>query len=167
MRIEPIKFKLYNGGDRIEEILTFSRQPDDRDGSYTAYWRMVAPRKSFFNLPSEMQIDGGRIAVDFLGLIMREDRYGARGVVWINSEWEAPEDPEEAEKLPIAKTEAEAQAKGDRKWRAYVLQIAQAHIDQCQQIRASGGVPVAAGGFTRRALREVGWTDPAEAVLLS
>lgn len=157
--------RLYNAGDRITESLAYSL-PDGHDIHCTARWQLDAPQQEFFNVPQELRLGGARVTVMFLETILREDRLGRRGVIWIDANWEPPEDEAEAEGMPIARTDAEAIAKGKRRWKDYLLSVAQAHIDQCNQIRARGGVPLEAQGFTKRALKEVGWVDPATAVLL-
>lgn len=158
--------KLYNAGDRISETMAYSL-PDGHDIHCTARWRLEAPAHSFFEVPQELRVGEARIAVNFLEVIMRDDRLGRRGVIWVDANWKRPEDAEEAEKVPVAASDKEAVAKGERLWKAHLLAVAQAHIDQCNQIRAAGGVPLAAQGFTKRALREVGFVDPSEAVLIA
>lgn len=166
MEIETARpHRLYNAGDRISETMAYSL-PDGHDIHCIARWRLEAAAKSFFEVPQELRVQSARISVNFLETLLGPDRLGKRGVIWIDANWKAA-DAEEDERTPIATSDAEAKQKGERFWRAHLLTVAQAHIDQCNQIRAQGGVPIAAQGFTKRALREVGWVDPAESVLLA
>lgn len=158
--------RLYNAGDRITEAMTYSL-PDGHDIHCVARWQLDAPERDFFNVPQELVIQGARVQVNFLETLLRDDRLGRRGIIWVDANWEAPQDEQEAEMTPIAKTDKEAVAKGGRRWKGYLLSVAQAHIDSCNQIRAKGGVPLEAQGFTKRALKEIGWVDPATAVLLA
>ena len=157
--------RLYNAGDRITEAMTYSL-PDGHDIHCIARWLMDAPERDFFTVPQELVISGARVQVNFLETLLRDDRFGRRGIIWVDGNFEPPADEQEAELVPIAKTDKEAVAKGGRRWKDYLLSVAQAHIDSCNQIRAKGGVPLEAQGFTKRALREIGWVDPATAVLL-
>ncbi len=157
--------RLYNAGDRITEAMTYSL-PDGHDIHCIARWQMDAPEHDFFSVPQELVIAGARVQVNFLETLLRDDRLGRRGVIWVDANWESPDDEHEAEMTPVAKNDKDAIAKGARRWKDYLVSVAQAHIDSCNQIRSKGGVPLEAQGFTKRALREVGWVDPATAVLL-
>jgi len=158
--------RLYNAGDRITEAMTYSL-PDGHDVHCIARWQLDAPEHDFFTVPQELIIAGARVQVNFIETLLRDDRLGRRGVIWVDANWEAPDDEQEAEMTPVAKTDKDAIVKGARRWKDYLLSVAQAHIDSCNQIRANGGVPLEAQGFTKRALREIGWVDPATAVLLA
>lgn len=160
------KHLLYNGGDRISEVLPYSL-PDGHDIHCTARWAMEAPEKEFFQVPKVIVIGGARISVPFIETILRTDRYGGRGVVLVNANWEPGEDPEAAEKMPVAQTREAAIAKAGRHWDAYVKKVAQQWIDECNEARSRGGVPRAASGFVVRALKLCGLIDPATTVLLA
>lgn len=156
--------RLYNGGDRISEMLTYSL-PDGHDIHCVARWSLEAPEKEFFTVPKYLVIGQAQIAMAFLETILRPDRFGGRGVVLLDANFEAPADPEEAEALPVAKTEKDAIAKAGRHWEGYYRRVAQQWIDECNQARANGGVPRSASGFVVRALKLAGIMDPGSTVL--
>lgn len=160
------KHLFYNGGDRISEALQYSL-PDGHDIHCTARWPMEAPEKDFFQVPKLLLIGGARVSIPFVETILRSDRFGGRGVILVDANWEAPEDPEEAEKMPVATSRDSAVAKGKRHWDGYVKKVAQQWIDECNEARSRGGVPRAASGFVVRALKLCGLADPAAAVMLA
>lgn len=159
------KHLFYNGGDRISESLAYSL-PDGHDIHCTARWAMEAPEKEFFQVPKILVISGARVSVPFVETILRTDRYGGRGVVLIDANWEPDGDAEAAEKMPVAKTREAAIAKAGRHWDGYVTKVAQQWIDECNECRSRGGVPRAASGFVLRALKLRNIVDPASAVLV-
>jgi len=161
-----VRRRLYNAGDRISEVMHYSL-PDGHDIHCTARYLVEAPEKEFFDVPTTIQIGDASISVQFLETILRPDRYGERGVILVNKAWESPRDADEAERMPVAATDGDAIAKGNRHWKAYIQKVAQQWIDQCQQVRAAGGVPTAASGFVVRALRLCGVIDPAQAVVIT
>lgn len=160
------KHLLYNGGDSISEVLPYSL-PDGHDIHCTARWTMTAPAQEFFQVPKVLVIGQARISVPFIETILRSDRFGGRGVILVNANWEPPQDKEMAEKIPVAKSKSEAIEKAARHWDAYVSKIAQQWIDETNQVRSNGGVPRQASGFVARALKIRGIADPAAAVLLA
>jgi hypothetical protein len=161
-----VKRRLYNAGDRISECMHYSL-PDGHDVHCVARYMVEAPEKDFFEIPTTILINDARIDVRFLETILRPDRFGGRGVIVVDANWKAPEDSAEAELLPVAASDKDAIAKGDRHWKSYVQKVAQQWIDQCQQVRATGGVPLAASGFVVRALKMCGIVDPAQAVVIT
>lgn len=160
------KHLLYNGGDRISEVLPYSL-PDGHDIHCTARWAMEAPEREFFSVPKVIVIGGARISVPFIETILRTDRYGSRGVILVNANWIPGEDLEAAEKMPVAKSREAAIDKAKRHWDGYVKKVAQQWIDETNEVRSRGGVPRAASGFVVRALKLCGLVDPATAVLLA
>ena len=160
------KHLLYNGGDRISEVLPYSL-PDGHDIHCTARWTMEAPEKEFFTVPKVIVIGQARISVPFIETILRTDRYGGRGVVLVDANWEPDGDAEAAEKMPVAKTRELAIDKAGRHWKLYVEKVAQQWIDECNEARSRGGVPRAASGFVVRALKICGIIDPASTVMVA
>lgn len=160
------KHLFYNGGDRISEVLPYSL-PNGHDIHCIARWTMEAPEREFFQVPKVFKIEGANISVSFAQTILRTDRYGGKGVVLVNGNWEAPADPEQAEKMPIALSREKAIEKAKRHWDGYVSSVAQQWIDECNQVRTNGGVPRAASGFVVRALKLRGIVDPASSVLMA
>lgn len=160
------KRRLYNAGDRISECMHYSL-PDGHDVHCVARYMVEAPEKEFFELPTTIMIGDARVDVRFLETLLRPDRFGDRGLIVVDANWKPPADPDEAELLPVARTDQEAIAKGTRHWETYVKKVAQQWIDQCQEVRAAGGVPTAAKGFVVRALKMCGVVDPAQAVVIT
>lgn len=158
--------RLYNGGDRISESLAYSL-PDDisHDKHCIARWAMEAPANEFFDLPKMFIIQGSRIYVPFTETVLRSDRYGERGVILINPDYDLPKDSEAAEKVPIANSDKEGIKKAERHWATYVTKVAQQWISECDAVRSAGGVPRAASGFVLRALKLRGIEDPGTRVL--
>lgn len=159
------KHLFYNGGDRISEALQYSL-PDGHDIHCTARWPMEAPERDFFQVPKVLVIGGARVSIPFVETILRSDRYGSRGVILIDANWEPPADPDEAEKMPVATSKEFAVEKAKRHWDGYVKKVAQQWIDECNEARSRGGVPRAASGFVVRALKLCGLTDPATQVMV-
>lgn len=159
-------YRLYNAGDKISEIMHYSLA-DGHDVHVTARYSVEAPAKEFFTVPQVLFVREMQIRVDFLETLLRADRYGERGVILVNANWKSGKDPDADEVEPVAQNEKEAVLKGARHWKKYLLKVAQQFIDQCNAIRAAGGVPVAAQGFIVRALKECGMTDPATQVLVA
>lgn len=159
--------RFYNAGDRVSEPLNFSI-PDRGDIHAVARWSLEAPEDSFFNVPQVLLLaDGAKINVDFPNTVAR--KFGERGIIMIAPDL-APLDPDDEaeektlpfpEAQPFARSDEEASEKGKEFWRSFLERIARAHINQCQQARAAGGWPVEASGFTKRALKIMGWQDPA------
>jgi hypothetical protein len=158
------KHLFYNGGDRISEALQYSL-PEGHDIHCTARWPMEAPERDFFNVPKILVIGGARVSIPFVETILRTDRFGGRGVILVDANWEPPADKAEAEKMPVATTRELAIEKGNRHWDAYVKKVAQQWIDECNEARSRGGVPRGASGFVARALKLCGLADPATAVI--
>lgn len=160
------KHLLYNGGEYINEALHYSL-PNGHDIHCTARWMMIAGEKEFFHLPKVLVIEGARVALPFIDTILRSDRFGERGVVLVNPNWEPPKDEAAAEKIPVAKSKDEAVKKAGRHWDGYVKKVAQQWVDETNTVRSGGGVPRQASGFVAKALKICGIADPAAAVLLA
>jgi hypothetical protein len=158
------KHLFYNGGDRISEALQYSL-PEGHDIHCTARWPMEAPERDFFNVPKLLVIGGARVSIPFVETILRSDRFGGRGVILVDANWEPPADKAEAEKMPVATSRELAIEKGNRHWDTYVKKVAQQWIDECNEARSRGGVPRGASGFVARALKLCGLADPATAVI--
>lgn len=163
------KNRLYNAGDRISEALNYSL-PDGHDLHCVGRYTLDAPEKEFFTIPEAFPVKNGQgedvlIYPRFTELILRADRFGQRGVVLIDPDYKEPEgEPNDNE--PIAASDAEAIKKANRILEKYEKNAIQLYIDQCNAIRTSGGVPLAAAGYTKRLLKKYGVVDPSEAVLI-
>jgi hypothetical protein len=153
-------YLFYNPGDRVLENIAFSI-PGQGDIHAIANWTLDAQPESFFRVPTELRFtNGDRINVDFPATVLL--RFKDRGVILVDDEWEVPEDEELAERLPMAKTEEEAKAKGERHWLKYIEKVVRTHIENCDRARAVGGFPREAQGFTKRAFKLLNMVDPAE-----
>lgn len=162
--------RLYNAGDRIEEALLYSIEGHGQSGPLgcVARLQIVAPAKEFFRIAEMMEIKndvGGTLPIypGFTETLLREDRWGGRGVVLVDPTFDA-DDPED--KIPVAKSDKEAIAKANRILERYEKGIVQAFIDQCNEARAQGRPPVGAKGYTRKLLDKYGVADPSQAVLM-
>jgi hypothetical protein len=155
--------KFFNAGDRIAEPLPYSLPQDEGSDIHAiATYRMDAPEDDFFNVPTQIKFrhSSAVVLVDFSNTILR--KFGQRGVIMIDAEFEETESNADQ---PIASSEDAAIEKGKEKWRKYLEDICLRHIDQCQRARAGGGWPLAATGFTKRALKLMNYDDPADAML--
>jgi hypothetical protein len=152
--------RFYNPGDRFMEPIMYSL-PGMGDIHCVARWAVEAEKESFFWVPTELRLlqDGTRLNVDFPTTLLQ--RFADRGVVMIDEEWEETDDEERNERMPFAKDEAAAKAKGDAKWIKYLQSIVKNHINACDRARAAGGFPLEAQGFTKRALKLLNMQDPA------
>lgn len=149
----------YNPGDRLSEPLNYSIE--GADIHTVARFVIESEEKSLFRVPTEIKFlaDNSRVKVDFPTTVCL--KFKDRGLVMIDEEWSPSGDEEEDDKAPFARTEAEAREKGDRIWRQYLWTIVRRWQALCNEIRAKGGVPEEAQGFTKRALRILGMRDPA------
>ncbi len=155
--------RFYNAGDRISEAINFSLpgQVNLHSGNLMANWAMDAPAGSFFSVPTEIRLlqDDSRIAVDFPATVLQ--RFGDRGVVMIDDEWDPGQDEDRAERMPFARNDAEAKEKGDKRWLKYLQDIVKNHMNACDRAKAAGGFPLEAQGFTKRAFKLLNMRDPA------
>lgn len=158
--------KFYNAGDRISEAISFSLpgQVTASSGNLIAHWMMDAPAASFFNVPTMITLaqDNTRLNVDFPATVLQ--RFGDRGVVMIDEDWDPGEDEDRAEREPFAVNDAGAKAKGEAKWWKYLRAVVQNHMNACDRARAAGGFPLEAQGFTKRAFKLMNMEDPAAMV---
>ncbi len=152
--------KLYNAGDRINEVLNFTL-PDGHDIHVLGKWHMDAPEQSFFEVPEEMQVGMASVRVEFARDIVA--KFGDRGVVLVDKNRD-PQTIPPAE--PIASSEQQAKEKGEAAWKAYLRKVAQAYLDEAAAIRAAGGAARAPQGFTKRALKLLNIMDPTEEVFV-
>lgn len=178
------KVRFYNGGDRIQQTLRFSN-PDGYDPHVLSFYMLDAPAQGAFEVPEIMHVGLADVPVNFAADISRD--FGDRGVILIDASYEPPRqtreiatengteyvvdeqsqiDTEADDKIPVAATLEAAKKKGVTMWRAYIETKVRAHMEQCEQIRAAGGVPIAASGQMKRWLKLAGYSDPAEAMLL-
>lgn len=153
-----MQVRFYNAGNKIEEHMKFS-QPEGGDIHFIAYWLLVAPKESWFEVPTEIDVRGLGIAVSFAKDI--QQRFGARGVVRLDPAWdEAKAEGSEPEKFPLAANEEAAIEKAGILWKRYLKRVATEHLNDCDNIKTAGGTPRAAGGFTKFALETLGIQDP-------
>ena len=178
------KFKMFNAGDRITETLLFSN-PDGHDIHVICRYGFDAPANNFVFVPEMIKVLNAEVHVQFVDDILKN--FADRGVVLIDPTHEPPLvhedvydektgetkrvatkqiDQEADDAIPLARSDDEARAKSTRKWLKFCDTKVREHLEQCQQIRASGGVPLAASGFVKRALKIQKITDPAEAMIV-
>jgi hypothetical protein len=175
VRLSNRKFKFYNAGDRIQQTLRFSN-PNGHDIHCICHFHLDAPAGRVFTVPEMIDVQGAEVHVHFVDDIVRD--FGSRGVILIDSAFEPPLryneegqqtkeiDEEQWAKMPVARSEEEAKAKGQLIWREYIDVAVRAYLDQCEHIRAAGGMPIAASGWVKHALKLAGIVDPAEAMLI-
>lgn len=157
--------KLYNGGQKFDEHVRFHRG-GPQGGTY-GYVQVKADEQAFFEVPSELLIDGERIPVEFAKDLA--EKYGDRGVVLIDKNLDAKaieredKEMEESDRLPkpIAASDEAAKEKGDKIFQKYVEKIANDHLLRCERLRSQAMAPQAATGFTKYCLRRLGIADPA------
>lgn len=178
------KVRFFNAGDRIQVPLLYSN-PDGHDIHVLCRYNLDAPAQGEFRVPEVIQVGMAQVHVNFAADISRD--FGDRGVILIDANYEPPRqtrevstengteyvvddqsqiDTEADDKIPVAATLEAAKKKGVTMWRAYIETKVRAHMEQCEQIRAAGGVPIAASGQMKRWLKLAGYSDPAEAMLL-
>ena len=175
-QISQRRFKLYNAGDRIQTTFCYSN-PNGHDDHCICRFALDAGAQAVFTLPEMIDLGGVIVHVHFADDVMRD--FGQRGVIMIDANYEAPKkrheetgeptgevDAEADDNVPIAATLELAKAKGERKWREHIDKSVRAYLDQCEQIRSAGGVPVAASGAVKRFLKLAGIVDPADAMLI-
>jgi hypothetical protein len=153
--------EFYNPGDRMSEPIPYSV-----DGAYIhtiARFVLDADERSYFNVPTEIKFlaTNERISVDFPTTVCQ--KFKDRGIIMVDEDWTPSGDEEEDDKIPIARTREEAKEKGDRIWSQYLWTIIRRWQNLCNEIRAKGGIPEEAQGFTKRALKLLNMRDPAHA----
>lgn len=183
-QISQRKFRLYNAGDRIQQSLLFSN-PNGHDIHCICRYSLDAPAGKVFAVPEMIDVGGAIVHVHFVDDLLRD--FGSRGMILIDANYEPPRKMEEVfdadnnaigqrptkeldteadATICIARNEEEAKVKGQALWREFIDKNVRAYLDQCEHIRASGGVPIAASGWIKRALNLAGIVDPAEAMLV-
>lgn len=158
----PVTF--YNPGTKITELLRFDHPTNDpQKQNNISYFRLEAPERSLFTVPTEMEIDipetGGTVSIPVRFADRIQNDFMTYGVVRVN-----PRAKDVAEDANIAKDEKEAKAKGDRLWKNYLIDIARQYIIDVQEIKAAGGVPRPAKGPIAHALKVLNMADPADLV---
>lgn len=166
-------YEFYNAGQRIVEHLRFSISAsslgfngDDKEGYSCGFWRLDAPKESFFRVPAELQSGQEVVRVRFAEDIRR--RFGMRGIVLIDPKWDPEnEDPEkELSEYPVAPTKELGVERAAAIWQLWLKKIVEGHLADCQNAMAAGGAPRAAAGFTKRAFKMLGIADPGEQYFL-
>lgn len=164
------KSRLYNAGPHIEETLLYSIEGHGQSGTLgcVARYLVEAPEKGFFHIPEMFEVRndvGGTMPLypGFTETLLREDRWGGRGVVLIDPTFKE-DDPED--KVPIAADEKGAVAKANRILERWEKALIQAFKNQCDEARSKGNVPVGAKGYTKRVLEKYGVKDPSEVQLM-
>ena len=151
--------RFYNAGDRIQDTLRYSN-PTGHDIHVIAMFKLDAPEAAFFDVPEETELEGAVLRHSFDRDIARD--YGSRGVIKIDANYKYKGSEEQDDIFPVAKDEKTAIEKGKRLWKVYYLKRVEEHLNQCDQMRAAGGVPVKASGAMVRYLKLAGILDPAE-----
>lgn len=175
-QISQRKFQLYNAGDRIQQSLLFSN-PSGHDIHCICRYPLDAPAGKVFSVPEMIDLGGAIVHVHFVDDLLRD--FGSRGMILIDANYVPPAKRDEETGAPtkevdleadaaicVARNEEEAKIKGQALWREFIDKNVRAYLDQCEHIRASGGVPIAASGWIKRALNLAGIVDPAEAMLV-
>lgn len=152
-----VTMKMYNGGDRFQGYVSLSIP--GHDNAVTIRWNFDAPAQSFFEVPIVLAVAQGQVSTRFPEDILRQ--YPKRGVIWINPSYKG----EIPAHVPIAKTEPEAEEKGKALWDEYLDDVCKKWYAQCEAVRAAGGAPIQATGFTKRALKLRNLPDPGAASL--
>jgi hypothetical protein len=153
------RIRFYNAGDRIQDTIRYTN-PAGHDTHVISMFRLDAPEAGFFDVPEESELEGAVIRHSFDRDILRD--YGARGVIMIDANYKHKGTEEQDDVFPVARDDKSAIEKGKRKWTAYYLKRVEEHLNQCDQMRAAGGVPVKASGAMVRYLKLAGILDPAE-----
>lgn len=153
-----VKVRMYNAGLEILEAFHYSvpATADMADDPHCVARHTVRmPEESWFEVPTEMPTGYGAVRVSFHEDILK--RFGHRQVILLDASRDAESIPEEE---PVAATEKQAIGKGKRRWQQYLRDIAEAHLSECDKVRAAGNSPLPARGFTKHALRMLGIADP-------
>ena len=162
-------YEFYNAGDRIEEHMRFSISAssagfnsEDNSLQSCGFWRLVAPKESFFKVPAEISSGNEVMRVNFADDIKR--RFGVRGVILIDRKWNPENEDSDMElsQYPMAPSREAAIERGAAIWQLYIRKIVEGHLADCQNSMAAGGAPRAASGFTKRAFKLLGVADPGE-----
>jgi len=158
--------RFYNAGHRIDETIAFSL-PEGGDIHYIGRWPLRAPKESWFEVPSELEVQNTTISVQFIRDI--KQKFGPRGIAMLDPLWDpAKEDPElELWKYPFAPTEELVVERAQKLWNLYLRKVVEGHLADCQSAMAAGGAPRAASGFTRNALKALNIQDPGEQYFLN
>jgi hypothetical protein len=157
--------RLYNAGERISEKLHYTI-PGTEPFNAVAGWMLEAPERDFFTIPEVLIIGDARVYPRFAELVLRDDRFGARGVVLVDANWKEPEDEEAASKIPIATNDKAAIAKAGVILERYERSCIQAWVDQVAEIRAGNGRQRQAQGLVARLLKKYNVEDPAAVKLV-
>jgi len=153
------RVRFYNPGLRIQHTYRYT-DPGGHDIHCLSLYEMDAPEAGFFDVPEESELSGAIIRHTFDRDIIRD--WAGRGVVMIDANYEPNESQDQDDAYPMAKDDKAAIAKGKRKWLQFVHTRVEEHLAQCDQARASGGVPAKASGAMVRYLKIEGIVDPAE-----
>jgi hypothetical protein len=155
--------RFFNAGDRLSEPLAYT-MPGGADIHCIAKFMIDAPENSFFYVPTELKLaaDNTRVPVDFSTTIT--EKFGKRGVILLDEDFEEDDENGQTLTIPVAKDDESARIKGKQLWEEYLDDICRKHHEDCQRVRAQGGFPREADGFTKRALKLRGWDDPAATV---
>jgi hypothetical protein len=144
-------FRFYNGGNA--DSVTFPYSVEDRN----AFYPVRIPEKDFFELPESIRINGKQYWTNFdITVITRK---GPTGVVRVDKDAE-----ETAFTGPIARTDKEARALGDKIHEEYLIGLVQDYINRVEAFKAQGLNPLPAQGYTKYALKKLNVSDPAEPV---
>ena len=77
-----MEVRFYNAGNKIDELISFTL-PEGGDIHFIGHWPLLAPKESWFAVPTEIEVRGIGIAVSFAKDI--QQRFGKRGVVRLRS----------------------------------------------------------------------------------
>lgn len=154
--------RFYNPGQEINDRLQYTHPTKDpREGNTTSYHLMEAPREDFFEIPDQLVIDSpeGEIQVPVNFGKRIKALYQARGVIQVI---EGKKDVSEDDN--VAASDKEAKIKGAAMWREYLKAMVQQHYTSVAEVKSFGGVPRAAQGLTKYAIKFLNMEDPADQV---
>lgn len=154
--------RFYNPGTALEERLQYTNPAKDaKDTNTTSYHLLRAEEKAFFEVPDVISLDtlDGEIQVpvSFAKIVKRQ--HSRRGVVLVD-----PRAKKAADDDNIAPTDDAATKKGDAMWKDYLKQTCQEWYTIVSEIKQQGGVPRAAQGLFKYALKALHMEDPADTV---
>lgn len=156
----PVRF--YNPGSKVFEKLAFDHPINDvRSMNLISYWQFEAPEKSFFEVPTEIEVNTVNglqaVSVKFAERVQRD--YKDYGIVRIDPKVKEPNPADN-----VAPSDKEAREKGERLWREFLEAKAREHIANVDQAKAYGVPPKRAFGVYAHALKVLGLHDPADVV---
>lgn len=157
-------FRFYNAGKRISELIKFSTtdsalgQAEHGDG--ISNWPLEAPEKSWFFVPNEVTCGTEIVRVTFKEDVLR--KFGSRGVVLLDPQYDASNEDPEKDLTAVAATEEAVVERAEQLWHLYTLGVIERHLHDSDQALAAGGRPRKASGFTKFCFKLHDKIDPGD-----